>query len=247
MSVASSRLCELTPTPSLHQALSLQPGEPSTTALLRLALQDSLDHEMNPDDTGSLRFPQLSTVAAEEMEKQLMQEETAQRGRNTIGAGELEGDQLGISHDHTGLAGAASSSPYTTRRSSTRSRTSKRSGAPSGRARGTSRRRSANIASSAEVDLPVERPINRDLDEGAAEGDASAVPSQTRGTRAARGRGGAADRRRSSYATSGRQARREENDDDDQEDDDDDEVDIDENEDSTEDMVDASMGSDMVD
>lgn len=75
-----------------HETLALQPGEPTATALLRLALQDSANHHpRHSREPNRMAFPQLSEVIATEMDERVVGEEKKMFGRamrTQLGAGE---------------------------------------------------------------------------------------------------------------------------------------------------------------
>ena len=107
-----------------------------------MALQDSLDHEMNPTDSVSLNFPLLSDVAAEEMDARIIEEERTLYGhrlRNSI-TEPIDGVNNSTAEQ------PFSPSPYTTR--------SSKAGPSSVRGKNGKNRRKLT----AEFDMPVERP-----------------------------------------------------------------------------------------
>jgi hypothetical protein len=151
--------------------------------------------EIRNAQSDTMRFPLLSSVVAEEIDRQVLEDEQAQYGRRMrnsasepLDGGDMRGNASSV----------AASSPYTTR--------SKGKGTKGKGRRG----RKSNILTS-EPDMPVERPASASrTDEPLAEEEAVAM------------------RRRHSYAVMQEDNEQEEN----------------ENEDSTEDMVEASINSD---
>ena len=145
----------------LDQALALRPGEPITNALLKIALQSSLDmQEVRNAQTDSMRFPLLSSVVAEEIDRQVIEDEEATYGRrlrNSL-SDPLDGADGEMTANESSLA--ATSSPYATR---SRGKETK--------ARGRKSKKSSISAAAAayrtEMDMPVERPngANIPLDE----------------------------------------------------------------------------------
>lgn len=68
---------------SLHDALALHPGEPITTSLLKMAMQDAVANQTlkSMSMSGSMRFPLLSDVASEDMDAKVMEDEMKYFGK----------------------------------------------------------------------------------------------------------------------------------------------------------------------
>lgn len=60
-----------------HEALAIHPGESITTQLLKLALQDAVDMQTRPTTSmnHAMRFPALSEVAAEDLDRRVVEDE----------------------------------------------------------------------------------------------------------------------------------------------------------------------------
>lgn len=179
-----------------HEALAICPGEPITTQLLKIALQDAVETQARPalSMKHSMRFPALSEVAAEDLDRRVVEDEYRYFGKTLrIDESEEVEPAIGRGGDGTnkkkgrrgGRRGGASSGSASSSRAAT---------AGAGTRRG---RQSANLSAlQQEHTIDMESSQDMSLQQSSPPGNASiSLPHNTSTTTTTYGYGGTSARR----------------------------------------------------
>jgi len=154
-----------------HEALAIHPGEPITTQLLKLVLQDAVDLQTRSKLSAkhSMKFPLLSDVVSEDLDSRVRYDETRFFGKMLrIDEGEIEDEAVGTAP------------PAWSKRIPASNKSGKNKGPPSARSAGAKRtRQSTNEAQQHDTTIDMESSQDMSLQQSSPNNAIVPLPTST--------------------------------------------------------------------